>query len=62
MAQVRLDRNRPIKIRRLIEFHESSSLGLVIPSTFVDRLGLSAGQYVKCEMDEEENSFNVEKI
>ena len=62
MAQVSLDNSRPIKLRRLIEFGNSTSLGLVVPSNFVDRMGLSAGQYVKCELDNEGNSFTVQRI
>ena len=62
MTQVRLTHDRPIKIRRLFQFSRTSSLGLVIPSNLVDALGLSAGQYVKGEMDKQGNSFNVEKI
>ena len=62
MAQVRLDNSRPIKLRRLIEFGNSTSLGLVVPSNFVDRMGLSAGQYVKCELDNKGNSFTVQRI
>ena len=62
MTQVRLTHDRPIKLRRLIQFSGTSSLGLVVPSNFVDALELSAGQYVECEMDKQRNSFDVEKI
>jgi len=51
-----------MKLRRVIEFGNSTSLGLVVPSNFVHKMGLSAGQYIKCELDNEGNSFTVERI
>jgi antitoxin component of MazEF toxin-antitoxin module len=62
MSQVRLNNNRSMKLRRVIEFGNSTSLGLVVPSNFVHKMGLSAGQYIKCELDNEGNSFTVERI
>lgn len=49
-----------IRLRRLLQFHGSSSLGITLPADFVHRLGLTAGQFVKCEMSEDGNSMTVE--
>ncbi|MGH9977243.1 MAG: hypothetical protein ACRD8Z_15625 [Nitrososphaeraceae archaeon] len=62
MTQVRLNSQRDIKVRRLIQFSGTTSLGLVVPRNFVDKMGLTAGQYVKCELDKAGNSFSVEKV
>lgn len=59
MAQaVRVSSGRPIKLRRLIEFHGSSSLGIVLPKSFVDRMGLRPGNYMSVEMDGESLTMN----
>jgi len=49
--QVRLDNRRPIKLRRLLQFNNTTSLGLVLPKTFVDKMELRAGNYMAIEMD-----------
>lgn len=61
MSQLRLANNRPIKLRRLIKFHGSSSLAIVIPRSYVDKLGLRAGEYMAVELDEEGNSLSLNK-
>ena len=61
MPQVRLDNSRPIKLRRLLQFNNTTSLGLVLPKTFVDKMELRAGNYVAIEMDTEGNSLSLNK-
>lgn len=51
MSQIRLVNHRPIKLRRLIEFTNSSSLGMVIPKSFLKKLNLRAGEYMACEIN-----------
>lgn len=58
MSQVRLSNNRPIKLRRLIEFNNSTSLGIVIPKSFVEKLNLRAGEYMACELNESSISLS----
>jgi hypothetical protein len=52
-----------IRLKRLIRFHGSNSLGITLPSDFVHKLGLVAGQFVKCEInDTDTTTMTVEKI
>jgi hypothetical protein len=51
-----------IKLKRLIRFHGSNSLGITLPSDFVHKLGLVAGQFVKCEINDTDTTMTVEKI
>ena len=61
MSQVRLVNHRPIKLRRLVEFTNSSSLGIVIPKSFVQKLNLRSGEYMACELSEEGSSILLNK-
>lgn len=61
MSQVRLANHRPIKLRRLVEFTNSSSLGIVIPKSFVQKLNLRSGEYMACELSEEGSSISLNK-
>ena len=59
--QIRLDNSRPIKLRRLLQFNNTTSLGLVLPKTFVDKMELRAGNYMAIEMDAEGNSLSLSR-
>jgi hypothetical protein len=59
--QVRLDNSRPIKLRRLLQFNNTSSLGIVLPKTFVDKMELRDGEYMAVEMDAEGTSLTLNK-
>jgi hypothetical protein len=61
MVQVRLDNSRLIKLRRLVQFNNSKSMGIVIPSKFVAKMGLRAGEYMAVEMDGEGNSLTLSR-
>jgi hypothetical protein len=58
---VRVSSSRPIKLRRLLQFNNSTSIGITLPSTFVDKMGLRAGEYMSCEMNTEETSVTLTK-
>lgn len=49
-----------IQLRKLISI--SKSLGIVIPSKFVEKMQLKSGQYTELELHEESKSFSVEKL
>ena len=51
-----------IRLKRLIQFHGSNSLGITLPADFVQKLGLIAGQFVKVELNEIGTSLTVEGI
>jgi antitoxin component of MazEF toxin-antitoxin module len=56
-------RGSNITVRRVLNFTNTNSLGITIPANFVDRLDLHKGEYVKCEIDEDNpTGFRVEKI
>lgn len=59
--QVRLYNNRSIKLRRVVQFNNSTSLGLIIPKTFAEIMRLEAGDYIACEFNEEKNSITLNK-
>ena len=59
--QVRLVNNRPIKLRRLLQFNNTTSLGIVLPKTFVNKMELIAGNYMAIEMDTERNSLSLSR-
>ncbi|MGC1131321.1 MAG: AbrB/MazE/SpoVT family DNA-binding domain-containing protein [Nitrososphaeraceae archaeon] len=61
MAQVRVSNSRPIKLRRLLQFNNSTSLGITIPKSFVDKLNIRAGEYMSCEMNSEGTSITLNK-
>ena len=62
MAAVKQRVIKPIHLKRLIQFHGSPSLGITLPSNFVHRLGLVAGEFVKCEINRDGTSMTVEEI
>ena len=43
--------NGPIELRRVVQFNNSTSKGIVIPRVFVDRMGIEAGDYLAIELD-----------
>jgi hypothetical protein len=50
-----------LELRRIVELNnKSKSVGVSIPSTWVDKLDLSKQECVKLQL--EENGFRVEKI
>jgi hypothetical protein len=51
-----------IRLKRLIQFHGSNSLGITLPADFVQKLGLIAGQFVKVEINKTGTSLTVEGI
>ena len=52
-----------IELRRVMEFNnKSKSLGISIPAEWCDRLRLEPKQYVKLELDKDNNGFHVERI
>ncbi len=60
-AAVRVTNDRPFKLRRLIEISTRSSLGIIIPSSFVDKMGLKAGEYMSGELNEEGTRISLNK-
>ncbi|MGH9986079.1 MAG: AbrB/MazE/SpoVT family DNA-binding domain-containing protein [Nitrososphaeraceae archaeon] len=61
MTRIRLDSNRPMKLRRLIEFNNSTSLGIVIPKSMVQMMNLRLGDYMACEMNEDGTGLSLNK-
>jgi len=61
MPQVRLAKNRPMKLRRLIEFNNSTSLGIIIPKSMVEMMLLKPGNYMSCEMNEDGTGLLLNK-
>lgn len=56
------NRRGNIRLKRLIQFHGSNSIGITLPADFVRGLGLTAGQFVKVELDETGTSLTVEGL
>lgn len=61
MAQVRLDSSRPIKLRKLLQFNNSTSIGITLPKNFVSKMGLSVGEYMAIELNEEGTGLTLNK-
>lgn len=51
-----------IYLRKLHRFHNSSSLGIIIPAGFIEKLGLQAEELVKLELNEKHNSITLQRI
>jgi hypothetical protein len=51
-----------IRLKRVIAFTGSSSLGITLPRAFVRKLNLTAGQFVKCELLNDDKTITVEGI
>ncbi|MGC1133748.1 MAG: AbrB/MazE/SpoVT family DNA-binding domain-containing protein [Nitrososphaeraceae archaeon] len=43
--------NGPIELRRVVQFNNSTSKGIVIPRVFVARMGIKTGDYLAIELD-----------
>lgn len=61
-AEQQFERHQNLTIRRVQEYTNSNSLGIVIPRNFVQRLDLKRGDYVRMEMFPDARGFTVEKI
>lgn len=59
--QVRLDNKRPIKLRRLLQFNNTTSIGITLPKSFMDKMGLRAGEYLAVELNAEGTSLTLNK-
>lgn len=62
MTEQQFKRHQNLTIRRIQEYTNSNSLGIVIPRNFVQRLELKRGNYVRMEMYPDERGFSVERI
>jgi antitoxin component of MazEF toxin-antitoxin module len=51
-----------IRLKRVIKFTGSSSLGITLPRAFCRRLNLAPGQFVKCELSNDDKTVTVEGI
>lgn len=43
--------NALIELRRVVQFNNSTSKGIVIPRVFVARMGIETGDYLAIELD-----------
>jgi antitoxin component of MazEF toxin-antitoxin module len=62
MTEQQFKRHQNLTIRRVQEYTNSNSLGLVIPRNFVQRLDLKRGDYLRIEMYPDQTGFTVERI
>ncbi|HZD35632.1 MAG TPA: AbrB/MazE/SpoVT family DNA-binding domain-containing protein [Nitrososphaeraceae archaeon] len=51
-----------IRLKRVIQFSGSTSLGITLPRAFVNKLGLKPGMLVSCELKNEDNTVMVEGL
>lgn len=51
-----------IRLKRVMGFNDSVSLGITLPMRFVRALNLKAGSFVKCELHNEDKSVTVEGL
>jgi hypothetical protein len=62
VTEQQFKRHQNLTVRRVLEYTNSNSLGVTIPRSFVERLELKRGDYVKMEMYPDQTGFTVEKI
>ncbi|MGI0043105.1 MAG: AbrB/MazE/SpoVT family DNA-binding domain-containing protein [Nitrososphaeraceae archaeon] len=51
-----------IRVKRLFQLTNSTSLAITLPRAFIKKLNLTAGRYVKCELRNEDSSILVEGL
>lgn len=51
-----------IRLKRVLAFNNSISLGITLPRAFVNKLGLKSGMLVACELKDNDKSVIVKGL
>ena len=54
--------NGNIRLKRVFALTNSTSLAITLPLAFIRKLNLGAGKYVKCELQNGDNSILVDDL
>ena len=61
MTKIRTN-NGNIRLKRVFELTNSSSLCITLPRAFIKKLNLTAGKFVQCELRDNDRSILVEGL